>query len=319
MSINYFKQKKYLKIKKSMIEYINKIEEREMIKKVILSIVIIFVILISGIFGYFFLVDIESKVPEGYEEVKVETNSFMGRKIFTISPKESEKSKKVILYFHGGAYVAEASNKHWDFLKKLVQDTKSTVIMPDYPLTPKYTYKDVLNMVQPLYKDTLSKLKEQQELIVMGDSAGGGIALGLVEKLSANNIDLPSKTILISPWLDISMSNNKIDEAQKNDKDLDKGRLTLAGMLYSKNLNKEEEYFVSPVKGNLSKLKNIFIYTGTYDILNPDCYILKEKAKEVGVDIEIKEYETAPHIWIVNNNDDLAKKAYQDLIEVVNQ
>lgn len=290
-----------------------------MIKKVILSIVIVFVILVGGICGYFFLVDIESRIPDGYEEqIKVETNRFMGRKVFTISLKDSEKSNNVILYFHGGAYVAEATDKHWDFLKKLVKDTKSTVIMPDYPLTPKYTYKDVLNMVEGVYKDTLTKINNEK-LIVMGDSAGGGIALGLVEKLSNNNIALPQKTILISPWLDISMSNNKIDEVQKNDKDLNKGKLSFAGMIYSRDLNKEDEYFVSPIKGNLSKLKNVYIYTGTYDILNPDCHLLKEKAKEVGVDIEIKEYGTAPHIWIVNNNDDLAKKAYQDLIEVVNQ
>lgn len=292
-----------------------------MIKKVILSIVIIFVILVGGICGYFFLVDIESRIPEGYEDgIKVETNSFMGRKVFTIKPKEVEKSRNVILYFHGGAYVAEATNKHWDFLKKLVKDTRSAVIMPDYPLTPKYTYKDVLNMVEGVYKEILAKTKtKNNNLIVMGDSAGGGMALGLLEKLSDNNIALPQKTILISPWLDISMSNEKIDEVQKNDKDLDKGKLSFAGSFYSRDLNKEEEFFVSPIKGNLSKLENVYIYTGTYDILNPDCHLLKEKAKEVGTDIEIKEYETAPHIWIINNDDDLAKEAYKDLVDVVNQ
>lgn len=291
-----------------------------MVKRIIIKVILILITILVIIGGYFLIVDIESRVPEGlYQEVDVETSSFMGRKVFTISPKENKESNKVILYFHGGAYVAEATNNHWEFLKKLVKDTNAKVIMPDYPLTPKYTYKDVLNMVQPLYKDTLSKLEGQQKLIVMGDSAGGGIALGLVENLANNNIELPSQTILISPWLDISMSNPKMDEVQKNDKELSKEKLLLAGIGYSRDLKEEDRYFVSPINGSLSKLKNISIFTGTYDILNPDCHLLKEKAEEVGVTIDIKEYETAPHIWIIDEDTELAKDAYKDLLEVVNQ
>ena len=289
-----------------------------MIKKIILEFILIIITVLVVICGYYLIMDIESKVPEQIEsEAKIETREFMGRKIFVISPQNDKKSGKVILYFHGGAYMAEATNEHWSFLKKLVQDTNSTVIMPDYPLTPKYTYKDVLNMVEPAYKDIISKVKPQN-LIMMGDSAGGGITLGLAEKLGTNNIELPSKTILISPWLDTTMSNSKIDEVQKNDNDLNKGKLQLAGMSYSRGLTAEDDYFVNPIHGNLSKLKNVVIYTGTYDILNPDCHLIQEKAKEQGVDIEIKEYDGAPHIWIVNNNDELANKAYKDLLKEFN-
>lgn len=100
------------------------------------------------------------------------------------------------------------------FLEKLANDTKSTIVMPDYPLTPKYTYKDVFNMVEPLYKEIISKV-DAKNLVMMGDSAGGGITLALAEKISQNNIQLPSKTILISPWLDVTLTNEKIKEVQK--------------------------------------------------------------------------------------------------------
>lgn len=290
-----------------------------MIKRIILEFILIVITVLVVICGYYLILDIESKAPEESDtEVSIETKEFMSRKVFVISPQNMEKSGKVILYFHGGAYMAEATQSHWDFLKKIVKDTKATVIMPDYPLTPKYTYKDVLNMVEPVYKEIISKV-EDKNLIMMGDSAGGGMTLGLAEKLSINNIELPSKIILISPWLDVTMSNEKIDEVQKNDKDLNKAKLVLAGISYSRNLQKEDEYFVNPINGKLSKLKNVIIYTGTYDILNPDCHLLQQKAKESGVEIEIeiKEYETAPHIWIVNNHDELAQKAYHDLVEEI--
>ena len=76
-------------------------------------------------------------------------------------------------------------------------------------------------------------------------------------------------------------------------------------------------YLVNPINGPLSKLKNVIIYTGTYDILNLDTHLLQEKAKKEGIDIQIKEYEQAPHIWIINNinkQDELQLKAYQDLV-----
>lgn len=284
-----------------------------MVKKIFLETILIIITVLVIVCGYYLILDIESNAPETENlDIDIEAKEFMSRKVFTITPKE--KSEKVILYFHGGAYVAEATEKHWAFLERLANDTKSTIIMPDYPLTPKYTYKDVMNMVEPVYKEIIEQV-DINNLTVMGDSAGGGLALGLLEKLSQNGVSMPSKTILISPWLDTTMTNTKIDEVQQYDKDLNKEKLLLAGLSYARGLTKEDDYFVNPLNGNLSKLKNIVIYTGTYDILNPDCHVLQEKAKEQGVNIEIKEYATASHVWIINNDDELAKNAYNELIK----
>ena len=288
-------------------------EKKLNLKKVFAVIITIIVM----IFGYYMIMDIETKIPQkANESCDIETKEFMSRKIFIIKPKTEQLSKKVILYFHGGAYVAEATTLHWDFLEKLANDTKSTIVMPDYPLTPKYTYKDVFNMVEPLYKEIISKV-DVKNLVMMGDSAGGGITLALAEKISQNNIQLPSKTILISPWLDVTLTNEKIKEVQKNDKDLNKEKLLIAGISYARDEEGMKSYLVNPINGPLSKLKNVIIYTGTYDILNLDTHLLQEKAKKEGIDIQIKEYEQAPHIWIINNinkQDELQLKAYQDLV-----
>ena len=288
-----------------------------MIIRIIINLIAIIITIIVMIFGYYMIMDIETKIPQkANESCDIETKEFMSRKIFIIKPKTEQLSKKVILYFHGGAYVAEATTLHWDFLEKLANDTKSTIVMPDYPLTPKYTYKDVFNMVEPLYKEIISKV-DGKNLVMMGDSAGGGITLALAEKISQNNIQLPSKTILISPWLDVTLTNEKIKEVQKNDKDLNKEKLLIAGISYARDEEGMKSYLVNPINGPLSKLKNVIIYTGTYDILNPDTHLLQEKAKKEGIDIQIKEYEQAPHIWIINNinkQDELQLKAYQDLV-----
>lgn len=289
----------------------------KMLKKVILIILLIMIAAIVLVCGYFFTVDRESKTPkEINKECNIETKRFMSRKVFIITPKK-DKSDKAILYFHGGSYIAEATKEHWSLLQKLSIDSKATIVMLDYPLSPKNTYKDVFEIVEPFYKKVVDKI-DSNNLILMGDSSGGGMALALLEKISNDEEKLPSKTLLISPWLDTTMSNPEIDRVQKNDKDLNKVKLIPAGILYARGSDKDSEYLVNPINGPLSSIKNVIVYTGTYDILNPDVNLLKEKAISAGTDIEIKEYEKAIHIWIVNNldkDDKLAKEAYKDLLE----
>ena len=102
---------------------------------------------------------IQTKEPEK-TECELKTELFMGRKVFILKAKNQNKSSKKILYFHGGSYVAEATQDHWDFMEQIVKDTGATIIMPDYPLTPKYTYKDVFAMVEPLYKEIINQIKK---------------------------------------------------------------------------------------------------------------------------------------------------------------
>ena len=79
--------------------------------------------------------------------------------------------------------MAEASEKHWEFLNKLANDTGAIIIMPDYPLAPKHNYEDVFEMVVPLYQEIVKKI-DVENLIMMGDSAGGGLSLALEEKIA---------------------------------------------------------------------------------------------------------------------------------------
>ena len=284
-----------------------------MIRKTLLVIAILMLIIIGItllVIAYLLIADIQSKTPKKIsQECYITSNEFIGRKIFTLTPKIKNEKEKYILYFHGGSYIAETSEEHWNFLENLVKDTGYTVILPDYPLAPKYTYEDVFTMIKPLYKEIIERISPE-DLIMMGDSAGGGMALALEENLSEENEELPSKLILISPWLDTRMENSKIDEVQKNDKDLNKEALKLAGIAY-KGKNGKDTYLANPIDGPLDKLKNVTIYTGTYDILNPDVEILVQKAKEKNVTIDVKEYEECGHIWVVK---DVSSQGYKDLV-----
>ena len=293
---------------------------KKKIAKTIIGIIILIIAIIMLIISFFLIMDIESKAPEEVQiDCNLETEEFIGRKVFIITPKNEQKSEKVILYLHGGSYVAETSSDHWRFLEKLVKDTNATIILPDYPLTPKYTYKDVFTMITPLYKEIIEEVPTTN-LILMGDSAGGGMGLALLERISEENIEMPYKTILISPWLDVRLENPEIDKIQKYDKDLNKETLKIAGIAYAGE-DGMNSYLVNPIDGDLSKLKNVTIFTGTYDILNLDVHVLEEKAQKANVELKIKEYDGAGHIWFINDNSgkELDEKGYQDLLEEVEE
>ena len=288
--------------------------------KITIGILFIIIIICLIILAYFLFVDIETKTPENIEnkyDLTVET--FENRNIFIIKSKGSKKTNMKILYFHGGSYMAEATSNHWEFIENLVDDTGATVILPDYPLTPKYNYKDVFNMVVPLYKEIQQKVDVSNELIIMGDSAGGGLSLALLEKISQEDIKMPKKTILISPWLDVRMDNPKIEQVKEQDKKLNKEALKIAGLAYAGN-DGIDSYLVNPIDGDLSKINNLTIFTGTKDILNPDVYKLKEKAEKNNINIDINEYQDAGHIWIIDKDSDekIVKKGYEDLINKIN-
>ena len=280
---------------------------------IILTSVTLIIALALAIVLHFFLSDIHSTpTKELVQTCNIKQQQYENRTVFIISPKREKTSDTLIFYLHGGAYVAEMSKNHWNFIQSVVQDTGATVVLPDYPLTPKYNYKDVFKMIEPIYKKMIQKVKSKN-IIVMGDSAGGGMALALCENLQKQEIIQPNQIILISPWLDVTLQNSKIDEVQNKDKKLKKETLKIAGIAYA-NGNEQElkNYLISPLYGNVENLKNITIFTGTNDILNPDVHELVKKNNN----IIIKEYTEKSHIWLIDEKEE-AKKEYQDLIEQI--
>ena len=250
----------------------------------------------------------------------VETIEYDGRNIFILSPKGEKKSDMVILYLHGGSYMGAMTNEHWNLYKDLINDLGCTIVAPDYPLTPKYNYKDVENMMYPFYEKFVDKINIEN-FVFMGDSAGGGLALAITEKAGENKLKLPKRLILISPWLDVRLENPEIDEVQKRDPVLFKPTLKLAGEIYagSDGINNT---FVNPIDGYIGNLPEITIYTGTNDILNPDVYKFKERLNNNGMNIDIRQTQGAVHIWILERQkgkeEYKSEEGYQDLVNLLN-
>lgn len=246
------------------------------------------------------------------DEDKAQTNNTETTSI--IDDSNTTAKKRVILYLHGGSYVGELEKYHWNFFKDIIDDTESTIIVPDYPLAPEHTYIEVFKFMEPLYKEIVSKIDKDAEFIIMGDSAGAGLSLALYQQNGKLKNRLPDKTILISPWLDVRMENPEIDKIK--DPVLNKALLKLSGQKYA-GKDGMKSYMVNPVLGPTNKLKNVYILTGTKDMLNPDAKKFAQKNKKK---VDFIEYEDAIHNFLLmKHKPDVAhaKDGYNKVVELI--
>ncbi|MFN4201319.1 MAG: alpha/beta hydrolase [Fervidobacterium gondwanense] len=106
---------------------------------------------------------------------------------------------------HGGAYVGNITKMHWDLVGKLVDKLNALVVVPDYPLAPENTWRETYEFVDKLYGMLLEKYSGKK-FVFIGDSAGGGLALGFAQKLRDENRRLPEHIVLFSPWVDVRLN-----------------------------------------------------------------------------------------------------------------
>lgn len=223
------------------------------------------------------------------------TQSF-GKSVYTLNSKK-KSNDRYIFYLHGGAYVFGFSRLHWSFMASIISATGCTIIAPDYPLAPNNTYIDSFRAVEPIYRDLIAKVGGEN-VILMGDSAGGGFALALAQKMKEEGINSARQIILLSPWLDIALENRGIADIEAKDPILDIGALQRAGRCYAGG-SPLSSYLLSPIYGDLNGIGKISVFIGTHDIMLADARKLRKTAEDNGIDMSCFEYEGMLHVWML--------------------
>jgi acetyl esterase/lipase len=221
------------------------------------------------------------------------------RKVWTIEPKENA-SDKVVLYLHGGVYLFTIKKYHWKFAEELLLRTNATIVIPDYPLAPNSHGEDAIDFISQVYQELLLKYSTEN-IVLIGDSSGGGLALGYAMTLRNENKPQPSQIILLSPWLDVTMSNEYILDIDKKDKILGIEPLQIAGKVYAGQLDLKD-YRVSPIYGDFSELGRISVFIGTHDLFVADCRKLKRLTETSNISINYFEYPKMFHGWFMLKN-----------------
>ena len=243
----------------------------------------------------------------------VEKDLIDGMEVFYIN-KGAKRNNKLILYLHGGGYIEQPVPEHWKFLDKLAVATEACVTMPIYPKAPDYQYTDTFERLLSLYKSILSDT-EPKNVIFMGDSAGGGLALALAQYLVEKELPQPGKMILLSPWLDITMENPDIPSLDSKDPSLGIYGLIQMGKAWAGSAD-PHNYMLSPIYGSILGLGEITIFAGSHEVLLPDIRKLKALAEAQNVKINYFEYPKMDHVFPLYPIPE-AKKAQKQIIDII--
>jgi acetyl esterase/lipase len=248
-----------------------------------------------------------------YAKHRISQRKVFEHPVWTLAP-AANPSQHHVLFLHGGAYVNGMIRKYWRFLDHLVDELRCTVVAPEYPLAPAHHADDVSALVLTLYRE-LGATAGAANLTVIGTSSGGGIALALAQRAHELGLGLPARLLLLSPWLDVSMSNPGITAVDRVDPVLDAGGLRDAGRMYAGG-HELTDPAVSPLYGSLDGLPPTSLFIGTHDVMLPDCRKFKTLAENAGVALDYHEYEGMVHEWVLLPVPEAAR-AMGEIVEVM--
>ena len=198
---------------------------------------------------------------------------------------DQEHPGQTVFYFHGGAYINQPNNQQTAMAARTAKETGAEVVLMVYPKEPVYNCETAYDLCLSYYLNYLDTY-DCGKVVFMGDSAGGGLALGLAEVLLQEEKQGPEELILISPWVDLSMTNRELEDCLVHDPMLGIDGLRRMGEVWADGLPMTDAR-VSPLYGELSGLCPVTLTTGTWEVLYPDTVLLVQKLEEAGVDCHL--------------------------------
>lgn len=236
----------------------------------------------------------EWKCPEHLSNQVIEMENFT---MELLEPLE-EKSGKVILQLHGGGYVAAMKNAYRSFAALYSEIGKGgSVLTLDYRVAPENPYPAALEDAVTAYHWLIEQGYREEDIVVAGDSAGGGLALSLCLWLKNHGEKLPAGIIAMSPWTDLTISGESVETNFEKDPLFGKTRDSL---LYNKDYlgdNDPTNEYISPLFGNYEGFPPMLIQVGSYEMLLSDSERVADKAKEAGVKVKLSVYEGMFHVF----------------------
>ena len=199
-----------------------------------------------------------------------------------------------VLYLHGGGYTEEVNPFHLNYCAKLAERIGALVLVPIYPLAPNHIWKETYDILTELYKVILKE--KQGSVTIMGDSAGGGLAIAFCQYLKTVDLVQPDHLICLSPWVDVCMEDTDYEPYRPLDPMLDVAGLQTYGKAWAGDLDLRDPK-ISPTFGDNHGLPKTLLITGTRGIFYPDICKFYENMRKDGCDVELMVGEGMNHVY----------------------
>lgn len=225
-----------------------------------------------------------------------------GFPVYTVTPKlpqrmrPGRRSDWHIMYLHGGGYCDQLLSLHWEIVLNLIRYTGATVTVPLYPLAPEHTHEQGNALVERVYRGLLDKVSADR-VVLMGDSAGGGMCLTQAMRYRDAGLPQPARLILFAPWVTVLTTNPEMAAVEPYDPVLARPGMAVAARWWagSDDLTHPQ---ISPLFADVKGLPPADFYSGTADLLTPDVRLMVEKICAAGGRAEMVEYPDAIHVYV---------------------
>jgi len=208
---------------------------------------------------------------------------------------EGSAPDKVILYMLGGGYVSGTCKDHRPMVAKIAQGSGIRILMFDHRLAPEEPFPAALDDAVNAYSWLLNQGIPPSNIIIMGESAGGGLCLATLLALRDRGIPLPEAAVAISPWTDLALTGDSYKT--RLDESIDPPGMSMVCSKYYVGENDPCHPWISPLYGDLHGLPPLFICVGTYETMLDDSLRFAEKAKTSGVEVTLRVWEAMIHCF----------------------
>lgn len=213
-----------------------------------------------------------------------------------IIPKECADTPLVLFYLHGGGYAMGSIKSHRGIVARIARKTKTKALAINYRLAPEHVFPAPIEDSTMCYQWLLNQGYEPKNIVFIGDSAGGGLAMATLLNLRDNNLPLPLCGIGLSPWLDLEGSGDSYTSREHLDPYIDPEFVKMWGKRYLADTPGTHP-LASPIYSEPYGLPPLLLQVGTHEVLHDDAITFAHKAAGLGVDVKLEVFENMFHVW----------------------
>lgn len=244
--------------------------------------------------------------------------------IFIIRPQNLPPSAPTLVYYHGGAFVMKPAPQHFENAFRYAREANCLVIFVEYRLAPKFHFPAGFNDCYAALRWVISNAEQlgidKERLVVGGDSAGGGLAAGVVQRAwHEDGISLRGQ-LLIYPCVDLICSRPSITAYADVPPFKHASIVSIAQTYLGHPISAGMPRYASPIYGDVSQLAPAYVETPQFDLLHDQGYAYAHALMDKGVEVDLNEIEGGVHGFdLLAANSALAKRAMQSRIQFLNR
>ena len=234
-------------------------------------------------------------VPECFNMTNIDMENFSMK---LLSLKENPGQDYVILQLHGGGYMGAVRNAYYVFAGLYNEVSKGcNVLTPDYRVAPEHPYPAALEDALASYQWLLDKGYYGEQIIVAGDSAGGGLAMAVCMYLKDHHMPMPGGVIAMSPWTDLTDSGESYTTNYEKDPLFGNTKESLIYVNDYAGNHDKMDYYISPLFGDFRGFPPMLIQVGSLEMLLSDSVSVAAKARQQGIRVRLSIYEGMFHVF----------------------